>query len=162
MNRRRRIASALVLIGLYLLTGVVALRWWMALGHNASLWGSHPAGGKFSWEPIITVLVVALPSAAICLVTRSRPVHAWLLIMCAIQLLYGIHYVLHGAYFGCDRNGCSAEEGFIFGNAMVAIASVLGAMLIHFAVMVFEAFGSRAAATGDLVDAAERGSSAAK
>ena len=52
------------------------LHWWMALGENPNLWGTHPARGTFSWEPIVTVLV-ALPSAAIFLVTRLL-VQAWL------------------------------------------------------------------------------------
>jgi hypothetical protein len=145
-----------VLIGLYLLTGVIALHWWMA---GFSLWGKHPAGGEFSWEPIITVLVIALPSAAICLVTRSRLVHAWLLIIGASQLLVGVDYVLHGAYFGCDRNGCSAEENFIVGNVAAAICSVVGAMLIRLAVGIFADRVRPRAVTGDLVDAADRGSS---
>jgi hypothetical protein len=160
VNRRWRITSALVLIGLYLLTGAVTLHWWMA---GFSLWGKHPAGGTFSWEPIITVLVVALPSAAICLVTRSRLVHAWLLIIGASQLLAGVNYVLHGAYFGCDRNGCSAEENFILGNVVAAICSVVGAIFIRLVVGAFaQQVRPRIAVTGDLVDAAERGSSADK
>lgn len=57
MNRRWRITSALVLIGLNLLTGVVALHWWLGLDDMPSLWGTVPAGGKFSWEPIIAVLL---------------------------------------------------------------------------------------------------------
>jgi hypothetical protein len=138
MNRRWRIASALVLVGFYLLTGAVASRWWMGLGQNASLWGTHPTRGNFSWEPIITVLIFAVPPAAISLVTRSRLVHAWLLIVCAYQLSYGVHYALHGVYFGCDRNGCSAEEGFFFGNILTVFLSVFGAALIRFIVMIVD------------------------
>jgi hypothetical protein len=142
VNRRWRIISALVLSGLYLLTGVVTLHWWRA---GFSLWGKPPAGGKFSWEPIITVLVVALPSAAICLVTRSRLVHAWLLIIGASQLLAGVNYILHGAYFGCDRNGCSAEENFILGNVAAAICSIVGAIFIR---LVVGAFAQRVRSDG--------------
>ena len=157
MDREWRIASALVLIGIYLLTAVVALHWWMA---GWSLWGKEPAGGKVSLVPIITVLVAALPSAAICLIARTRLVHAWLLIVGASQLRMGVDYVLHGAYFGCDRNGCSAEENFILGNVLVAICSVVGAILIRAVVAIFSRL--RIAVTGYLVDAAKRGSSADK
>jgi hypothetical protein len=77
-------------------------------------------------------------------------------------LLVGVDYVLHGAYFGCDRNGCSAEENFIVGNVAAAICSVVGAMLIRLAVGIFADRVRPRAVTGDLVDAAERGSSADK
>lgn len=45
--------------------------------------------------------------------------------------MYGVDYALHGTYFGCDIHGCSAEEHFLIGTVMVAIFSVLGAVLIR-------------------------------
>jgi hypothetical protein len=46
VNRRWRITSTLVLIGLYLLTGVVALHWWMALGPYSQPLGDSSSGRK--------------------------------------------------------------------------------------------------------------------
>jgi hypothetical protein len=41
--------------------------------------------------------------------------------------------------FGCDRNGCSAEEGFILGNVATAVVSVFGTVLVAFIASIFEA-----------------------
>ena len=116
MSLRWRITSALAVIGLYLMVGLMASRWWMALGHNASLWGaqvgSRASGGTFSSEPVFIVLLAAFPSVLICLLSRSRLAHIWVIIIGAYQVYLGINYIFHGAYFGCDRNGCSAEENF--------------------------------------------------
>ena len=87
--------------------------------------------------------------------------HFWLLLVGTAQLLEGVHYILQGGYYGCDRNDCSAD--FIFDNAMFAICSVFGAILVR---MVWAILGGLleppAATAGDVVELPEPGSSTDK
>ena len=141
MNRQWRTISTVAVLCTYLLTALVASSWWMAIGNDASLWGVAVASLKkvnFSSDPFFYILFPAVPAAFICWFNQSRAVHIWIFVVSGYQLYHGINYVLNGAYFGCDRNGCSAEENFALGNILTALAAIVGAGLIYLFVRFFK------------------------
>lgn len=141
-NDRWRIATATLVLILYLAAGLLAQQWWMGLGTEASIWGVDPNANRnnYSLEPIATAVVASLPSVLICVCSRSKVIHLFVVGLAASQAYYGIYYLSHGSYFGCDRNGCSAEENFALGNVVLAVEAIVGtfaikAVLIGFAML---------------------------
>lgn len=125
---RWQIVSAGLVILLNLLSGLIAERWWLALnggfsmGLNVSILSPFRA---LSVEPVLYALATAISSTLICLFSRSWLVHLTEIgIGCEI-VRYELHYVFYGAYFGCDRNGCSAEDGFAEQHVVMMIAAII-------------------------------------
>jgi hypothetical protein len=140
-NDRWRIVTATLVLVLYLVAGLLAQRWWIGLGTEASIWGVDPNAianrNNYSLEPIATALIPSLPSVLICICSRSKVIHLFLIGLAASQAYYGIYYLSHGSYFGCDRNGCSAEENFALGNVILAVEAIVGAFAIKAALIGF-------------------------
>ena len=131
LGRYWYLLSTAMVIAVYLAPGVVAWRWWDALGGDISLWGieigalDRMRSAPHSAAPINWAAISGTPAAIICVFARSPLVHATLLPLPAYLAYWGIFYINHGRYFGCDRNGCSAEDTFIIVSIFTAVISVV-------------------------------------
>jgi hypothetical protein len=145
MSRRWRIASLIAIVILYLVPAVLAQYWWMGAGNqlsgfgNVSLWGKAVASLQIktlSIEPILIALFSSIPAAIVCYVARTRWVRAWMSIFPLYHVYIAARFLIAGGYFGCDRNGCSAEENFIITFILTPIVSLLGLGVLLFLVHV--------------------------
>jgi hypothetical protein len=143
MNRELRAASAGALIALNLLAGIEALRWWhVGYDKYGAEIMSLPIRWNSSSEPLHIMLLAAVPSALICLLSRSGLTHVWLLALAAYQLYFWIDHDLKWPYPACDRSGCETEDMFLVIAVVIAIIALLGVGVIQIFLLIAKAVGA--------------------
>ena len=141
MNRQWRLISTVIVVGAYLIPGLIAANWWMSLGNDASMLGVSPRAliqRAPNLTPILIATICSIPGALVCYSNRSKLIHLLMIALPAVGVYAAVWFYFHGAYFGCDRNGCGAEESFLLNNVFEVLCSVAGVLLLQTLLLIFE------------------------